>query len=187
MVLTVLQVGLALVLLAAAGAKLVRTQDLAGALRLSGAGSTLARLLSRLVPAAEIGVAVYLLVARGAWLRIGFLISLGVIGAFTGWLVWVRLRRLDIRCNCFGATGRKVTGLTIARNGLLLAAVMAGLVLAGTRDPVLPDPSFLWLMTTICIAATILLLSAFNQVRHGLILSLESLHKRRTLSAGVET
>ena len=187
MVVAVLQMGLAIVLLAASGAKLVRTEDLAGALRLSGVSSLPARLLARLVPVVEIAVALMLLMARDSALGVAFLIALGVVATFTSWLLWVRFGRVEIRCNCFGASSRKVTAATILRNGFLMSAAAAGLVLADSRGTALPEVSFFWTMTTICIAATVLLLAAFNQVRHGLILSLDSLQQRRKLSAGIKT
>lgn len=183
----VAQVLLAIVFLAAAGAKMVQGRELAGALRLSGMPARPARLLSFLVPAMELTLGVLLLVARGSTLQIVFIAGALVLAAFTSWLAWVRVRNLEIRCSCFGASSKIVTSATVARNLLMVALAIAGSVAASRVASPLPSTSVYWAMTSTCLAAVVLLAAGFNQVKAQLVLSLETMKRRRNMASGIET
>ena len=182
-----MQVGLALVLVAAAGGKLVRPEELVAALRLSHVPSVAARLLPPVIICLELIVGTALMLSRGALLVAMFAAAAALVGAFTGWVSWVRLRGLEIRCGCFGAKGKNVTGTTVARNVLLLAASLAGIVIAAVESTPLPSVSTYWVLTVVAGLGVVVLGAAMNQVRGQLILSLDSLQHRRNTRAEVRT
>src|SRR4029453_9477969 len=117
------------------------------------------------IPALELALALALLLAPVRWLPLAFFAAALLLGAFPPWVAWVRARRLRVRCGCFGPGGGHVGPRTIARNLLLLALALGGLVLAGqTRSP-LPDPSLAMAVTVtslgVCLALLIALRAAW--------------------------
>jgi Methylamine utilisation protein MauE len=180
------QLLLAVVLIAAAGGKVIRGREMVGALRLSRVPAAPAKLLSILVPAAELTLGFSLLVARDGALRLAFGATALLLVAFTGWLAWVRVNRLGIRCGCFGASSKEVTSLTLARNVSLIAIAIVAVFASGNTSSALPETSVYWLLTSAGASATILLAAAFNQVRGSLILSLETMRRRRDMASGIE-
>ena len=178
------QVVLAVVLIAAAGGKVIRGREMAGALRLSRVPGAAA--LSVVVPILELGLGILLLVARGAALRMTFAATVLLLVTFTGWLVYVRAKDLKIRCGCFGAASKEVTNLTLVRNVMFIALGVAGAVATAAATSPLPESSVYWLMAVGSIAVTILLAAAFNQVRSHLVLSLETMKRRRDIASGIE-
>ena len=181
-----IQVILAVVLIAAAGGKLVRGPELVGALRLSGVPQRFARVLSPLVPAVELVIGTLLLITRGVALSLSLASAALLLTAFSGWLVWVRAKRLGVRCGCFGASNNEVTGATIARNVVLVAAAATGSIVATGEASPLPEVNVYYLMAVGCLTAIVLLGAAFNQVRPHLVLSLEQMKRRRDMASGIE-
>ena len=175
---------LAVVLIAAAGGKMIRGREMAGALRLSRVPGAAA--LSVVVPILELSLGVLLLAARGVALQMSFGAAVLLLAAFTGWLIYVRAKGLQIRCGCFGAASREVTNLTLLRNIFLIALGVAGLVATAAASSPLPETSVYWLMAVGSIAVTVLLAAAFNQVRSHLVLSLETMKRRRDMASGIE-
>lgn len=166
---------------------MVRGRELAGALRLSGMPARPARWLSFVVPAVELTLGVLLLVTRDSTLQIVLIAGALVLGAFTSWLGWVRVRKLDVRCSCFGVSSKKVTSPALVRNLLLVTLAIAGSVSAGRVGSPLPSTSVYWSMTSTCLAAVVLLAAGFNQVKGQLVLSLEIMKRRRDMASGIET
>lgn len=115
---------LLVILVAAAGLKLVHPSAAVG--HLADLGLPHPALLARLVPVAELGVALAL-VAVPAW---GAAAALGLLAAFTAVLVRTVRSGRQVSCGCLGALdrGRPVSWRTVARNLVLMAA--AGLALA---------------------------------------------------------
>jgi hypothetical protein len=181
------QVVLALVFLAAAGGKMVKGRELAGALRLSGMPAGPARVLSFVVPAVELTLGVLLLITRGRALQIVLVAGALVMAAFTLWLGSVIVRKLNVRCSCFGANSKKVTPVTIVRNVLLVVLAIAGSVASGSVASPLPSTSVYWVMASTCFATVVLLGAGFNQVKGQLVLSLETMKRRRDMASGIET
>jgi hypothetical protein len=113
---------LAVVLVVAAGAKLVRG-DATGA-EMAELGLVAPGLLARLVPMAEL-VAAALLVILPPW---GGTLSFALLAAFTAVLIQVLRSGRTVSCSCFGGLAdRPISRWTLARNVvlLLLAAVAA--------------------------------------------------------------
>jgi hypothetical protein len=185
--LATLQLGLGVILVAAAGGKLVRPAELAAALRLSHIPTAAARLLVPVIICLELIIGTGLMLAKGALLVTTFAAAAVLVGGFTGWVSWVRFRGLVIRCSCFGAGNKNVTGKTVARNALLLAAAIAGIVVAAGESTPLPALSSYWVLTVAAILAVVLLGAALNQARGQLILSLDTLQHRRNTRAQVRT
>ena len=166
---------------------MVRGRELAGALRLSGMPARPARVLSLVVPAVELTLGVLLLIVRGSALQIALIVGALTLTAFTSWLVWVRVRKFDIRCSCFGANSKNVTSATVIRNIMLVTLAIAGSVAAGRVESSLPSTSVYWAMTSTSLAAVVLLAAGFNQVKAQLVLSLETMKRRRDMASGIET
>ncbi len=79
----------------------------------------------RLLPYGELVLAVFLLLASGAWYVIAATVSVLLFAAY--FLVILRAVRLPypVSCSCFGRLGLgEVTGWTLARNGVLLALAL---------------------------------------------------------------
>jgi uncharacterized membrane protein YphA (DoxX/SURF4 family) len=117
---SLLAVALALVLLAAAVAKLRSpsrtTQDFAAL------GLPAPRLLARVVPAVELTVAVVLIAAPG-W---GGVAAFGLLVLFTALLVSLVRSGQTISCSCFGAVSDEpVSWVEVTRNGILLTMAAA--------------------------------------------------------------
>ncbi len=113
----------------AAVAKLVDRASFRRALRDFGAPQGLVRPLRYAVPAAELAVAVALVLPVAAWW--GAIAAAGMLLAFIAVIGWSLAHGRTPECNCFGrlsagAIGRK----TLVRNGIL-AALAGALVVAG--------------------------------------------------------
>jgi len=116
---------LAVVLAQAAVLKALRPADTEAGFTALGVPG--APVVARLVPAAEIIVAIALL----SMPRIGGVAALVMLGAFS--LVLTRAIRTGVRagCNCFGQTrGQPVSGVDLVRNTLLAALAAAALLAA---------------------------------------------------------
>jgi putative oxidoreductase len=84
------------------------------------------------LPVLELVVGGALVVGPRAWRRAGALAALGMLAAFTVAVASAYFRRINIDCGCFGTGGGPITGLTLVRNGVLMAA--AATIVAAERD-----------------------------------------------------
>lgn len=159
-VLLLLQVGIAALLLVAATGKLLRSDEFAAALRLSYLPDWAVGTLLVAVPLAETLLAAGLLLAAPDRLPVAFWLVAVLLAVFTGWMLWVRSRRLYVRCGCFGVGGTEVGAATIARNGALLALAVGGGVLAGLAPSPVPGPSWPLLLTVVAGGLTVALVAA---------------------------
>jgi hypothetical protein len=89
----------------------------------------LSKLTAWLVLVLEL-VIVLLVSGGGQLLAPGFLLASVALAAFTFALVSAITRRIDVSCNCFGATQEKVSPANIVRNTGFLACTLGGLVIA---------------------------------------------------------
>ncbi len=122
---SIVAVLLALVLLAAAAAKLRRPDTTAG--DFAALGLPAPKLLARLVPFAEVAVAALLLVLPG-W---GGVAAFAMLAGFSALLVGLIRSGSQVACSCFGAVSDEpVSWVEIARN-LVLLLMAAG---AATLD-----------------------------------------------------
>jgi uncharacterized membrane protein YphA (DoxX/SURF4 family) len=71
-----------------------------------------------------------LLLAAGAWTRASALVIDGMLLAFIAGLSQALLRRIDLRCGCFGGSD-EATWATVARDVAMLAAGLPPLVWGG--------------------------------------------------------
>jgi putative oxidoreductase len=100
---------------------------------------SLAPWLAVTLPAIEIVLGLALCAAPRAWLRAAALATAGLLAVFTVAVAQVVARGINVSCGCFGGTGSgPVTGLTIARDLVLLAAAIALLLLASRPPRPLP-------------------------------------------------
>lgn len=141
----------AVVLAAAfAVAGLAKLADPAGTAR-SFRAMGLPAALGRVVPVAELVVALGLLVVPG-WAAI---VALALLAAFTTFLALGIRRGITVPCNCFGSTNRApMSGRDLGRN----AALESAAVVAITSDgPTLPGPGAVLLVTAAAVGVVILL------------------------------
>jgi uncharacterized membrane protein YphA (DoxX/SURF4 family) len=150
-VLVVIQVVTAATFLVSGVSKLLRPEELSAALRLSHVPSPIAR-AALSVPLAEIALCLLLVLLTGSTLAVAFGAALALLVAFTGWMVWILIRGLHVRCGCFGSSGSEVGRKTLLRNGLLIAVAAGGLALAWSSDTALPRFSIWTLATTAAVA-----------------------------------
>jgi uncharacterized membrane protein YphA (DoxX/SURF4 family) len=87
--------------------------------------------VAAVLPVLELVVGAALVLAPRPWRRAAALAALGMLGAFTVAVASAWLRHINIDCGCFGAGGGPITGLTLARNLVLMAA--AATVVAADR------------------------------------------------------
>jgi glutamine cyclotransferase len=163
LLLTIYQGALALVLAVAAIGKLRKQQQFMKTLRLSGAPTAIIRPIAAGIPAAELACAVALLVCPAPALSAVMFGVLGLLGAFTGWLIWVYVRIVPITCGCFGA-GRQVVSLgTIARNLLLIGVAADGALQAPHVQSLAPSLPLWQMGMLLLLSAGGALLIAFQQ------------------------
>ncbi len=139
--LAALQIVLAGTFFLAAVSKLLQSDEFLSALRLSHLPEGLVRALGYLFPALEAGLAFWLLVASPDAVAVAFAAAFAVLAVFTLWMGWVRMRRLSVRCGCFGPNGGEVGLATIGRNVGLMVLAAIGWLLARGAESALPGPS----------------------------------------------
>lgn len=174
-VLLLIQVVLAATFVAAAAAKGLRADEFVAALRLSHLPEWTIRPLALLVPALEVALAFWLVLAAPTGLVAPFVASAGLLAVFTGWMVWVSGRRLRVRCGCFGGDGGEVGPRTLGRNAALLALALVGLLLATREASPLPGPSWEAAGGALALALCVALVQAVRSVWPHLVLSYDRL------------
>ena len=109
----------------------------AGALKLRAPGAfateiakyqllpALAPYVAAVLPVVELVIGGALVVAPRAWRRAAALCALALLATFTVAVGSAFFRRINIDCGCFGTGGGPITGLTLARNVVLMAAATA--------------------------------------------------------------
>lgn len=99
----------------------------------AGLGLPRPKALARVVPGAELLLAVALLAAPA----VGGVAALVLLVGFSAVMVRALSRGVPVRCACFGqAFGPPLSSVDLVRNGLL--AFLAGLASAGGREPHMP-------------------------------------------------
>lgn len=177
-VLLAIQVLLAVLFVAAATAKGLRSEEFLAALRLSRLPAAVAAGLAVAVPAIEVGLAFWLILAGPETLRPAFAATAALLAAFTGWMLWVRARGLYIRCGCFGGQGGEVGVGTVARNaGLLLLAVI-GWIIVGQAETPIGGLSWDLFTAALAIGLAVALLQAVPVALPHLVLDFERFQRR---------
>lgn len=100
--------------------------------RLLATGRTMARGLAPLVVGAEVAVALALILPRSV--PEGFAMAAVLLCCFSVALIRALRRGFDAPCRCFGASSSPVRGYHVARNGVLIAMAVVGLVSAWGSD-----------------------------------------------------
>ena len=102
---------------------------MADAMRQLRVPAALARpLIQRLFPWGEIGLAVALLVLGGGWLTAAWVAATLLFAAYVLLIARAAARPEQVSCNCFGASPTVVNRWTVARNALLVAVAVSGLI-----------------------------------------------------------
>jgi uncharacterized membrane protein YphA (DoxX/SURF4 family) len=88
--------------------------------------------VAAVLPVLELVIGGALIIAPRAWRRAAALGALGMLATFTVAVASAYFRRINIDCGCFGTGGGPITGLTLARNVVLMTA--AATIVAAERD-----------------------------------------------------
>ncbi len=169
------QLVLATVLVLAATGKLLNSEQLAAALRLSHIPKALITPLMVLTPAVELCLAGGLVLSTPLSLPFIMVVIVGLFCIFTVWMLTVYARDLRLRCGCFGP-GRSDIGLgTILRNALLIVIALGGLVLSFYTHSSLPALLLWMIVTVLSLEMCVTLLWSFWQGKAALILSIAQL------------
>lgn len=154
-------IGLAAVLLWAAGSKLLRPAETAADFRQLGLPAP--TLLARLVPIVELATAILLLVAPG-W---GGVVGFALLAGFTALLIALVRSGRVVSCGCFGSSSTEpVSVVEVARNCLLLIMAASAASSSGLVRPALPD--FVVVSTSAVVGLLLLQLLALSRVAGGL-------------------
>jgi len=179
-ILLALQVALALVFVASAAAKALRSDEFVAALRLSHLPEPIVLVTAVAVPALELVLAFWLVLAAPGQTPAAFLAAAALLFAFTAWMGWVEARRLRVRCGCFGADGGEVGPQTIARNAGLLALALGGWVLSSRSASPLPGPSTELFATAVAVAFSVALVQALRLAWPRMVIDYEAFQRRGT-------
>ncbi len=112
--------------------------------------------------------------------------TLALFAGFTGWMTWVRLRGLRLRCGCFGTGGAEIGRSTIVRNALLIAVCLAGLRLTLQVHSPLPVASFDMMIVISSLGMCLVLVQTLRTGRVGLVLSMAELSRRQEQAANLQ-
>jgi Methylamine utilisation protein MauE len=167
------QLVLAVVLVTAATGKILQPDDFKEAIRASG----LPVGIVAVVPAVELGIGLSLVVLRGAALTVAFAAALALLLAFTAWILWVKTRKLRVRCGCFGTGNVEIGYKDVARNLVFMCLAVFGLAFSlSTSDAV--RLGAVWRVAVVFPATLALVLAlALWQVRSHLVLTLDALDR----------
>ena len=179
----VLQVVLALVFVAAATAKALRSDEFVAALRLSHLPEPVALILAWGVPLLEAALAFWLMLSPPAQLPLAFAAAALLLAAFTLWMGWVEARALHVHCGCFGGNGGEVGRATIARNLGLLVVAGIGWIAASNAISPLPGASPDLVATVVAVGLSVALLQALRLAWPHLAISYDAFQRQ---SAAVE-
>ncbi len=135
------QLVLAVVLLVAAMSKLAYPQQFIAALRASVASASFVDPIAVIAVVFEVELASTLIFSTAWSLPLSFVGTFLLLGAFTGWLVLVYRRKLQVRCGCFGASHSNVNKGSILRNLILMGISVTGFFFALSTPSLLPSPS----------------------------------------------
>lgn len=177
--LLLIQIALAVVFVAAAAGKALRADEFAAALRLSHLPEPVVRPLAALVPALEVALAFWLVLAAPRALPLAFAAAAALLAAFTVWLGWVRARGLRVRCGCFGLGGGVIGPAALGRNTVLLGLALVGWGLASRVATPQPGPT--WETGTAALAAglAVALIQAGRLVWPELAVSFDRLQRQQ--------
>ena len=172
---------LALAFVVAATSKAMLSHQFATVLRISRLPEPSVPVLTRLLPAIELGLGGALLLTRGTALVVVFGLALALLASFVAWMATILARGLSVDCACFGAGARIGRG-TISRNVGLAGLAGAGIVVvAGSGE----DPAWLggglWSVMVVSVAISVVALgTAVYVVRPELVLRFSQVLEERT-------
>jgi hypothetical protein len=154
-ILLVCQIMLAAILLIAASGKVRYTQQLVTALRVSVIPQFFVFPVAIIIITLETELALGLVLSIQGMLPFVFCGTFLLLGAFTGWLISVYRRQLNVECGCFGASRAKVGKGSIIRNVVLMGISAVGFFLSLYSSSILPTPSLLIFMISAIVAGAV--------------------------------
>ncbi len=128
---------LAIVFLLAAISKTIYPKQFTIALRISGVPSFFVLPVALFTVAGEMILAMSFLFGVPLSPPLALVGALMMLGLFTYWLIWIYIRKISLRCGCFGKSKSDVSVSNIIRNALFIGlAVLAFFLTRYTTSPV---------------------------------------------------
>ena len=170
------------VLIAGSGKFIGGGDQLASALRLS-VPRLLAYVSAVVVVPLEFLVAALLLFGDKRTFEMGLVGSAALLAAFSAWMLSVLFRGLQVQCSCFGPSGAAVGWPQLARNALLVAIALTGLLVAPSgRDPV---GTSVWSALALAAASVLIMFAvAVRRAVPALALSVEQVRNAYSQQGG---
>jgi hypothetical protein len=162
------QVVLGAILGVAGTAKLWAPAPFQAVLRTSGLPVAWARFAATVVPVAETATAIALFSLGGLLLRVTFALASALFLAFTGWMLLVRARRLNVSCGCFGSRANRVDWQSITRGAALAAIAGSCAVSGGGLYEKTSPPSIVIGTVLVALVAAVVVM---RRIRHVLVLT----------------
>jgi uncharacterized membrane protein YphA (DoxX/SURF4 family) len=128
--LLVVRLMLSAIMVSAGVMKLREPSSLKSALRLSGFNNNLSTIIATFLPALEISLGISILFATSSSLRYSLFSCVALLVAFTGWMVWIHTKRINVSCGCFGNSNRNIGISTLVRNATFIIIASTGFFLS---------------------------------------------------------
>jgi uncharacterized membrane protein YphA (DoxX/SURF4 family) len=170
--LSAIQVVLFLVFVAAGTSKFLNPSGFHSAIDTAHLPTSVEALAVFLVPAAELVIALGVVLVPRTTLFLPMLAAVLLITVFTCWMLWVLRSGLRITCGCFGLDAGYVSGATVVRNLLLLTLAAAGGCISVLASSNIPTASFASIVAVSSLEATAVLAAAARRSLPGLELTL---------------
>lgn len=136
----------------------------------------LARVGEAFVIPLEFMTAAVLLFGNRQTFEVGLAAAAVLVSVFTGWMVSVLLRDLQLQCSCFGPRGAAVGWPQVGRNILLLTCAAVGLLIAPTGHDAVGGS--VWSGLVLGVGALLLVLAVgLRRAIPSLVLSLEQMRE----------
>jgi hypothetical protein len=178
------QAALSLVLTIAAAAKIFSPSVFRAALEGSGIPGRSSSVLIVAVPAAELVLAVTLLIGTPASVRLAILGTTTLLAIFTGWIAFVVGRGRALPCGCFGNSRKPMSQRTIFRNVLLTSIAGAGSYMAWDNGAPVPLADPVGIMTAAGLVTLTTMAVAYRAARPALTLFTDDLQNAKAQRGG---
>ena len=155
------------ILFLAAGGKLLQSSKFVLALRLSRIPRWLLFPLVVAVPTIEICLSIGLIITNLFFIKAVIIGIIIILSMFTIWMIKVSIRKIHIKCGCFGTVSDEIGIRSILRNILLLVLSLVVLIISFNVHALLLEPSLWKFISMISLELSLLLFQAFWYIRPG--------------------
>lgn len=170
-----LQLLLAILFVFSAVGKGLDSNGFAGALAVTGFRDSIIKPLEKIVPGAEVGLALALVCGTARSRQLAIIASILLLATFSAWMITVVARGQHVSCACFGSKGALIGWITVARNVVLIGVALTALFLSGHSSTLGLPLTIPGIATAAGSALLVALLITFRYGRRGMTLSGSSL------------